>query len=130
VLMSSLSGFHGTPYVAAYAASKAFNLVLAEGLWRELESAGLDVLSCCPGPTATPGYNRSLRGRRPPAFPPPLSPQTVAEQALRSLGRRSLLIPGAPNRLAALFMQRLLPRRAAVRIMAKTTGSLYGGAAP
>ena len=31
VLMSSLAGLQGTPYISAYAASKAFNLILAEG---------------------------------------------------------------------------------------------------
>jgi short-subunit dehydrogenase len=127
VLMSSMSGFHGTPYVAAYAASKAFNLVLAEGLWYELQSAGIDVLACCPGPTATPGFNDSLEGRRPPAFPPVLSPEQVAEQALRSLGRRSVVVPGLSNRLAAFLLQKLLPRQAGVGIMGKTTGRMYGG---
>ena len=128
VLMSSLSGFQGTPYVAAYAASKAFNLVLAEGLWYELKSANVDVLACCPGPTGTPGFDASLEGRRPPVFPPVLSPQRVAEQSLRNLGRRSVLVPSLANRLASLFVQRLLPRQTGVRIMGKSTGRMYGRA--
>jgi short-subunit dehydrogenase len=127
ILMSSMSGFQGTPYVAAYGASKAFNLVLAEGLWYELKSAGVDVLSCCPGPTATPGFNESLRGRRPPVFPPVLSPAKVAEQSLRALGNRSVLVPALLNRLASFFIQKLLPRQAGVRIMGRSTGRLYGG---
>ena len=45
ILMSSMSGFQGTPYVAAYGASKAFNLVLAEGLGYELKSANVDCVS-------------------------------------------------------------------------------------
>ena len=36
VLMSSLAGMQGSPRLAAYAASKAFNTVLAESLWDEL----------------------------------------------------------------------------------------------
>ena len=36
VLVSSLAGLHGAPRVAAYSASKAFNIVLAEALWGEL----------------------------------------------------------------------------------------------
>ena len=128
VLMSSMSGFQGTPYVAAYAASKAFNLVLAEGLWHELKSANVDVLACCPGPTGTPGFNNSLRGKRPPAFPPVLSPARVAEQSLRNLGKRSVLVPSFANRLASFFMQKLLPRQAGVRIMGKSTGRMYGRA--
>ena len=125
--MSSLSGFQGTPYVAAYAASKAFNLVLAEGLWFELHSAGIDVLVCCPGPTGTPGFDDSLHGENPPVFPPLLSPQRVAEHSLRRLGKRSVVIPGIANRLASFFLRKLLPRQAGVRIMGKTTGRMYGG---
>jgi short-subunit dehydrogenase len=125
--MSSMSGFQGTPFVAAYGASKAFNLVLAEGLWYELKSAGIDVIACCPGPTGTPGFTDSLRGKPPPAFPPVLSPHQAVEQPLRSLGKRSVLIPGVPNRIASFFIQKLLPRQAGVRIMGNTTGKMYGG---
>src|SRR5262249_24712407 len=46
VLMSSLSGKQGTALVTSYAASKAFNPVLAEGLWAELGECGVDVLVC------------------------------------------------------------------------------------
>jgi short-subunit dehydrogenase len=127
ILMSSMSGFQGTPYVAAYGASKAFNLVLAEGLWYELKSAGIDVLSCCPGPTSTPGFIESLHGRRPPVFPPVLSAAQVAEQSLRALGRRSVVVPALMNRVASFFIQKLLPRQAGVRIMGRSTGRLYGG---
>ena len=35
ILMSSLAAFHGGPFIANYAATKAYNLVLAEGLWAE-----------------------------------------------------------------------------------------------
>ena len=130
VLMSSMSGFQGTPYVAAYGASKAFNLVLAEALWYELKSANVDVLACCPGPTGTPGFNSSLQGKRPPAFPPVLSPEQVAEDSLRCLGKRSVLVPVFANRMASFFVRKLMPRRAAVRIMGKSTGRMYGGVSP
>ena len=36
VLMSSLTAFQGSPFIATYGATKAFNLVLGEGLWFEL----------------------------------------------------------------------------------------------
>jgi len=35
VLMSSLAGFQGSGFLSGYAASKAFNRVLAESLWYE-----------------------------------------------------------------------------------------------
>jgi hypothetical protein len=45
VLMSSLTAFQGTPLVSTYGATKAFNLILAEGLWSELAEHGVDVLA-------------------------------------------------------------------------------------
>jgi short-subunit dehydrogenase len=126
ILMSSMSGFQGTPNVAAYGASKAFNLVLAEGLWYELKSANVDVLACCPGPTGTPGFNNSLQGKRPPAFPFVLSPERVTEESLRCLGKRSVLIPAFANRMASFFIQKLMPRQAGVGITGKSTGRMYG----
>ena len=54
VLMSSLTGLQGSPHVSVYAASKAFNLVLAEGLWYELRGHGVEVLACLAGATRTP----------------------------------------------------------------------------
>ena len=48
---------------SAYAASKAFDLVLAESLWAELQPRGVDVLSMVLGPTDTPAFQRILKGR-------------------------------------------------------------------
>jgi short-subunit dehydrogenase len=56
ILMSSLSGRQGTAFVASYAATKAFNTVLAEGLWAELKERGVDVLACEAGATTTPNF--------------------------------------------------------------------------
>jgi short-subunit dehydrogenase len=38
VLVSSLSATHGSPLIANYAATKTYNLVLAEGRWGELRA--------------------------------------------------------------------------------------------
>ena len=46
VLMSSLAGGQGSPRIAAYAATKSFNAILAEGLWKELKPHGIDVIAC------------------------------------------------------------------------------------
>ncbi len=59
ILLSSLSGMQGTALVANYAATKAWNRVLAEGLWWELGKNGVDVLACVAGATDTPGYRGS-----------------------------------------------------------------------
>jgi uncharacterized protein len=117
VFMSSLAGNQGSPGLAAYAASKAFNRVLAEGLWRELGGRGIDLLACCAGAIRTPGFEAS--GIKPP--PGTLDPARVAESALRGLGRGPLAVPGLVNKLAAWTMVRLLPRRAAIGIMDRSS---------
>ena len=43
VIMASIAGFQGSGYLATYAATKAFNRVLAEGLWYEWKPKGVDV---------------------------------------------------------------------------------------
>jgi hypothetical protein len=120
VLMSSMAGNQGTARIAAYAASKAFSRVLAEGLWEELAPRGVDVIACCAGAVRTPGY-ASAAGRDAPGT---LDASQVAERTLAALGRGPVVIPGSVNRLAATLMGRILPRRLAIRIMAGTTRRL------
>ncbi|MBW8077636.1 MAG: SDR family NAD(P)-dependent oxidoreductase, partial [Gallionella sp.] len=65
VLMSSLAGMQGSPDLAAYAATKAYLRVLAEGLWHEVRPAGVDVIACVAGAVETPGYAASTTLRAP-----------------------------------------------------------------
>ncbi len=120
VLMSSLAGFQGAPRIAAYAGSKAFNIVLGESLWRELKPTGVDVLVCAAGAVRTPGYAATASGDAPGT----LDAAVVAERALDALGRGPVISPGATNRLARFVMGRLLPRRAQIAIMARSTETL------
>jgi short-subunit dehydrogenase len=125
VLVSSLSAFQGTGLVVAYAATKAFDLVLGEGLWEELRQHGVDVLSLCLGPTRTPGWERS-RPRQTLHSQTVMEPDVVVAEALSALGRTGpTAVVGRTNRLAAFVATRLLSRRAAVLAMARATRSLY-----
>jgi short-subunit dehydrogenase len=121
VFMASMAAAQGSPLVATYAATKAFDLVLAEGLWDELAVHGVDVIACRAGATRTPNYEAS----RPNGKVPIMEPAEVAQRALDSLGKRPSVVPGFVNRLGDLFMTRLLSRRAAIRFMGKTTRRLY-----
>jgi len=120
VLVSSLAGLQGAPRIATYAASKAFATILAEGLFGELRSQGVDVVASCAGAIRTPGY--AARARR--DAPGTLDPAEVAEQTLAALGSGPRVVPGWVNRVAALLTGRLLPRRAAIRLMASNTRDL------
>jgi len=126
VLMSSLTAFQGTPFVASYGATKAFNLVLAEGLWSELKERGVDVLACCAGATLTPGYERATPPRAGFRFAPsPQDPVDVAREALDALGHRPLVVTGRGNRIASFVMRRIFTRRLAVATMGREMRKRY-----
>jgi short-subunit dehydrogenase len=121
VLMSSLAGNQGGAKIATYAASKAFNTILAEGLWQEMKSRGIDVLASCAGAIRTPAYQQAQNGKEAPGT---LEAIAVAEQTLLALGRGPTFVPGRINKIARFFMSRLLPRKTAIGLMAKNTQNL------
>lgn len=121
VLMSSLAGGQGSPNLATYAATKAFNTILAEGLWKELSPRGVDVLVCTAGAILTPGYEQAESAKPAPGT---LPPATVAETTLDALGNGPVVVPGGVNKIGRFMMTRLLSRRGAIGIMSKNTGGL------
>jgi hypothetical protein len=125
IVMSSLASAQGSPITANYAATKAYNLVLAEGLWDELRRQRVDVLACVAGATSTPNYDASAP-KRGGIGSATLTPAAVAREALAALGRQPSVIPGRANRASAFVMRRLLPRRTAVSIMGRVLRGMYG----
>ncbi len=122
ILMSSLAGTQGTPFVSTYAATKAFNLVLAEGLWDELREHGVDVLACRAGATRTPAYERSSPASQ---TAPLMEARPVAVQALAALGKGPSMVPGALNNAVSFLMGRVLPRKVAIATMGAATRKMY-----
>ncbi|MDC0674362.1 SDR family NAD(P)-dependent oxidoreductase [Nannocystis radixulma] len=120
LLMSSLTAFWGSPLVATYGATKAFNLSLGEALWYELGPRGVDVLVCCAGATRTPGFERSSG----PDGPRAMTPDAVVAEALHALGGPPSAVPGRLNRFAAFLLNRLFPRSGAVALMGSQTARL------
>lgn len=125
ILMTSMAGLQGSGYLAVYAATKAFLRILAESLWYEWKNKGVDIIGCCAGATATPGFIRS--DPAPAGFFAPriLTPEKVVKECFRKLGRRPSFITGCGNRLAAFIMHRMLPGRMAINIMGDTTKRIY-----
>ncbi len=121
VLMSSLAAGQGSAVLATYAATKAFTRVWAEGLWADLGPHGVDVVAVTPGATDTPAYRAS--GAR--GGPPPGDPTEVARAGLDGLGHGPVVVPTTRDRVSGLVMERLLPRRAAVRMMSSVTRRMY-----
>ena len=59
IVVASTAALHPLPYLSTYAATKAFDYFLAEGLAAELAGDPLDVLTLCPGPTETRFFERA-----------------------------------------------------------------------
>ena len=121
ILMSSLAGQQGSPKITTYAASKAFNTILSEGLWKELEQENIDVIASIAGAIRTPGYHRASETKDAPGT---LEAHEVAEKTLKALGRGPVIIPGLFNRFANFIMSRLIGRRQRVNIMYSNTKKL------
>jgi short-subunit dehydrogenase len=123
ILLSSLSAMQGTALVANYAATKAYNLTLGESLWDELRAKGVDVLAFPPGSTDTPGF-RADRPRLTPLVPLMTARETVSA-ALDALGKKPFVVPGWRNRVSFFITSRLLPRKAAIRLVGEQMRKIY-----
>lgn len=115
--VASTAGFQPVPFMATYAATKAFVLSFSEALWEENRPLGVHVMALCPGVTETNFFEASRMDR------PPLrgsqTPEEVVETALRGLKRnKSSVISGLPNLLTVQAV-RLLPRSLVLRIAGK-----------
>jgi len=124
VLMSSLAGLVGPKFVAPYAATKAFNIVLAESLFHEFRSHAIDIIACCAGPTSTPSYWSSFtmdkkRGVN------VMEPSRVAECAMKNLGKKPICIPGLKNLLFYFILLHVIPRKIAGNFVSKAIGKMY-----
>ena len=63
VLVSSGAGLVGGPNMVTYGATKAFDMVMMEALWAEMNGTGVDVLGLVLGLTDTPALRRLLLQR-------------------------------------------------------------------
>jgi short-subunit dehydrogenase len=125
ILMASLSAFQGSAYISTYSATKAFNIVLAEGLWEEWRRSGVDVLACIAGAIRTPNYLASSPRHSGGIADATLEPELVVATALAALGHQPTVIPGWLNSLSSFVMRRVLSRKAAIRIMGNVLRGMY-----
>jgi short-subunit dehydrogenase len=117
IFVSSAVAFAGVPLWSTYAASKAQELVFAEGFAEELRQDGIAVLAICPGPTRTEFW---LSGAKPFFL---MQPGAVVNIALKKLGRKTTVVAGWTNALAA-FSTRLLPRSWNAKIFGRVIGRM------
>jgi uncharacterized protein len=122
--VASTAGFQGVPFMATYAATKAFVLSFSEALWEENRPYGIHVMALCPGVTET-NFFEAARGEKPPARMAE-SPEDVVETALRGLeGRKSHIVSGWTN-LLMIEAERFVPRSLVLRAAGKMMRKEYG----
>jgi len=114
-------------WFASYGASKAYEWILAEGLWDELREQGIDVLAYVVGATLTPNFFASNPDADTPEFraanPLAQTPEEVAQALLRVLDRgpRAFTRPEY-EQMAETFAR--MPRAEVVTVMGQRARAL------
>ncbi len=115
--VASTAGFQPVPFMATYAATKAFVLSFSEALWEENLDYGIKVMALCPGVTET-GFFKAAGIEKPPLRSVQM-PEDVVNTALRGLDRgKSHIISGWTNYFM-IESERLLPRSMLARMAGK-----------
>jgi short-subunit dehydrogenase len=117
LIVASTAAFQGVPYLATYAATKAFDLLFAEALAQEVRAHGIRVCALCPGQTMT--EFQEVAGQPTRFSTHGETAEKVARVGLKALARgRTYAISGVGNYLSA-HAQRLVPRQFVNRMAAK-----------
>ena len=120
LIVASTAAFQAVPFISAYAATKAFDLIFAEGIAEEVARFGVRVCALCPGSTNTEFQQVAQQPDR--AFRIAETAEAVARAGLAGLERgQSCVISGRRNRMMVLG-ERLAPRRFIARMAAKVMG--------
>ncbi|HVB59337.1 MAG TPA: SDR family oxidoreductase [Candidatus Acidoferrales bacterium] len=117
LIVASTAAFQAVPFNSAYAATKAFDLIFAEGIAEELRPFGVRVCALCPGPTTTEFQRVADQPDR--VFKVAETAEKVARVGLEGLAQgKTCVISGTMNRLM-MESERLAPRRFIAKMAAK-----------
>lgn len=98
--VSSTASFQPVPYMATYAATKAFVTAFSEAIAEENRQFGITVTALCPGPTETNFFNAA--GTQPFQVKAMQTPEAVVDTALSGVYRgKQHIISGWTNYLGA-----------------------------
>lgn len=122
--ISSAAGFQPIPFMATYAATKAFVTSFSEALAEENRPFGIEVIAICPGSTETPFFETGNVGREFNAKGME-TPEQVVDTALRAIGTgKAKAISGWKNRLVARAST-LAPNSLITRVIANKLRKKY-----
>ncbi|WP_284692061.1 SDR family NAD(P)-dependent oxidoreductase [Pinirhizobacter soli] len=113
------ASFQPVPYMAVYAATKAFVLSLSEALRYELASEGVQVMASCPGPAATSFFEGTKTGMKGKDFD---TAESVVERTLIAFAKgKAVTYPGRLSVRVATVLPRFFPRKTMVRLSGAAT---------
>jgi len=116
LIVASTASFQAVPFISTYAATKAFDLFLAEGLAEEMKPHGIRVCALCPGSTESEFH--AVAGQEEFATKHQETAEKVARTGLAALtAGKSYVISGTANYWGA-HLQRLVPRRTVTHMAA------------
>lgn len=117
--VASTAAFQPVPFMATYAATKAFVVSFTLALAAELEGTSVRVMALCPGPVNT-GFQAAAGFERPAVPLAVLTPNRTIERGLAAYERgEHLYTPGLVNGLQS-FAARVLPHGLVTRAAART----------
>ena len=117
--VSSIAGMLPIPYLAEYAATKAFLNSFSEALAEEVKSTGVHIQACCPGQTKT--HFHATAGFQPSS---PITMQTAAQVvqvSLAALKKNSTVVTiGWQGKLSSL-LTKWVPKRILIKETSRKT---------
>jgi len=121
--VASTAGFQAVPYMATYAATKAFVLSFSEALWEENRSHSVHVMALCPGVTETNFFEAA--GMDHPPMRITQTPEEVVDTALRALNpKKGTVISGWTN-FFTVEVERIFPRSFITKVAGKALRSRF-----
>lgn len=122
--VSSAAGFQPIPFMATYAASKAFVSSFSEAIAEENRPYGIHVMALCPGSTKTNFFEAS-NIERPIQVKGQQTVDDVIDTAMKAVGqRKTKVVSGWANYIGSIAGT-LVPNSLSSRVMAKALRGRY-----
>jgi len=128
IQIASTAAYQPVPYMAVYAASKAFVLSFSEALWAEYRPRGVRVLALCPGATESGFFARAGEAA---ALGKKAAPEAVVRLGLDAFrANRASVVHGKANWLTSFisrFATRAFTAKVGARVMKPRAPALTAG---
>ena len=122
--VSSAAGFQPIPFMATYAATKAFVTSFSEAVAEESRPYGIQVLALCPGSTET-NFHAAANADRALSVKGQETPEQVVETAMKAVGTgRTKIVSGWTN-WAVASVTNFVPNSLITRTMARAMRSRF-----